>query len=98
MFVAYKIVAKVAIAIIMVPMHSKVVSPHAHGFIKRTSIYGILDTIVGMTMKISKQECTMLQLDMDIYLVYSLSFFVALSLYMTISLEMVARGGVIRTT
>ena len=51
----------------MAPVLAKVISPHQHGFIKGRSIYdNILAAMIGMEYaKFKKQECILLQLDLD---------------------------------
>ena len=62
----YKLLAKM-IANKMSPILNSIVSQHQHGFIKGRSIYdNILTAMVGMEYaQFSKQECVLLQLDLD---------------------------------
>ena len=62
----YKLLAKM-LAMRMTPILSSIVSPHQHGFIKGRNIYdNILTAMVGMEyVQFTKQECVLLQLDLD---------------------------------
>ena len=62
----YKLLAKM-IATRMSPILNSIVSQHQHRFIKGRSIYdNILTTMVGMEYgQFTKQECVLLQLDLD---------------------------------
>ena len=55
------------IAMQMTPVLNSVVSPYQHGFIKGRNIYdNILTAMVGMEYaQFTKQECVLLQLDLD---------------------------------
>ena len=66
MSVIYKLMAKM-IALRMTPSLAEIVSPHQHGFIKERSIYdNILVVMLGMEYtQFTKQECILLQLDLD---------------------------------
>ena len=72
-----KLMAKM-IATRMAPILNSIVSPHQHGFIKGRSIYdNILVAMVGIEYaQFTKQECILLQLDLDkAYNKITLSFF-----------------------
>ena len=62
----YKLLAKM-IAMNMAPILNSIVSPHQHGFIKGRSVYdNILAAMVGMEYaQFTKQECIIIQLDLD---------------------------------
>ena len=62
----YKLLAKM-ITTRMTPILNSIVSPHQHEFIKGRSIYdNILTAMVGMEYaQFTKQECILLQLDLD---------------------------------
>ena len=62
----YKLLAKM-IKMRMTPILNSIVSPHQHGFIKGRNIYdNILMAMVGMEYaQFTKQECVLLQLDLD---------------------------------
>ena len=66
MMVLYKIFAK-AIAPWLSLVTSKVMTPNEHGFAKGRSIYdNVLAALIGIDYaKLSKQECILLQLDLD---------------------------------
>ena len=73
MTVVYRVLAKL-IAERMAPVLAKVISPHQHGFIKGRSIYdNILAAMIGIEYaKFKKQECILLQLDLNKYELHGL--------------------------
>ena len=62
----YKLLAKI-IAVRILPILEAIVLPHQHGFIRGTGIYdNIMAAMVGMEYaQLTKQECILLQLDLD---------------------------------